>query len=222
VKKDILAKIEAAGFKFNGLYELTAVGSQDYSQVLPKIKSNEPDVLLLGLYGQDPGSFINQSVTSGIKSTKIGFEFTPDGVKASKGSYDSVGWTFTYDYFDPGSAQSDLGKLFVSEFKSAYGEEPDFYAANYYENLLDLWEVVRRVIKKGGDPNKGEQLDAALQENLTLPSVYGGNGSTIGSFTLDPKTHSVQKREMGVFEYKSGKVSPKAFFGLDGAGFRTV
>src|SRR4051794_12425028 len=220
VKKDILAKIQAAGYTHNGLYELVTVGSQDFSAVLPKIKSNEPDILLLGIYGQDPGSFLNQSLTSGIKSIMIGFEFTPDGVNASKGAYDSTGWTFAYDYFDAGNPQSDLGKLFVDEFKSAYSDSPDFYAANYYEDVLGMWDIIRRVLKKGGDPTKGDQLEAALEENLTLPSVYGGSGSTIGTYTLDPVTHTVTKREMGVFQYKSGKVTPKAFFGLNADNFR--
>ena len=220
VKTDILKKISDAGFTFNGLYELTPVGSQDYSQVLPKIKSNEPDILLLGLYGQDPGSFLNQSLTSGIKAKMIGFEFTPDGVSASKGTYDSVGWTFTYDFFDANNPQSNLAKMFVSEFKKAYGDAPDFYAANYYEDTLNMWQVIARVLKKGGDPNKGEQLDAALQDNLTLTSVYGGDGDTTGSYSLDPVTHTVNQRTMGVFEYKSGKVTPKAFFNLNANNFK--
>jgi len=221
VKKDILQKISDAGFQHNGLYELTPVGSQDYSQVLPKIKANEPDILLLGLYGQDPGSFLNQSITSGIKSKMIGFEFTPDGVSASKGTYDSVGWTFAYDFFDPDHVQSNLGNLFVDEFKKAYGgDKPDFYAANYYEDTLNMWQIIARVLKKGGDPTKGDQLEAALEENLTLTSVYGGSGDTPGTYSLDPTTHTVNAREMGVFEYKGGKVTPKAFFGLNGKDFK--
>ena len=30
------------------------------------------------------------------------------------------------------------------------------------------------------------------------------------------------KREMGVFEYKDGKVTPMAFFGIGGEDFKTV
>ena len=30
------------------------------------------------------------------------------------------------------------------------------------------------------------------------------------------------KREMGVFEYKDGKVTPKAFFGIGGDGYKTA
>jgi ABC-type branched-subunit amino acid transport system substrate-binding protein len=220
IKKDILAKIAAAGLEFNDLYELVPVGGQDFSQVLPKIKANEPDILLVSNYGQDPGSFANQAATAGLKAIRIGFEFTPDGLDASKGTYDSDGYTFAYDYFDAKNPVSPLAKLFVSEFVAAYGDEPDFYAANFYENALVMWEVMRRVIAKGGDIRNGDDLDKALRDDLTVVSVYGGDESTVGTYTLDPTTHSVVKREMGVFEYKAKTVTPKAFFGINGEGFR--
>jgi ABC-type branched-subunit amino acid transport system substrate-binding protein len=220
IKEDILAKIAAAGLEFNGLYELVPVGGQDFSQVLPKVKANEPDILLVSNYGQDPGSFANQAATAGLNAIRIGFEFTPDGLEASKGTYDSDGYTFAYDYFDAKNPTSPLAKLFVSEFVAEYGEDPDFYAANFYENALVMWEVMRRVIAKGGDIRNGEDLDTALRDNLTVVSVYGGDDSTVGTYTLDPDTHSVIKRDMGVFEYKGGTVTPKAFFGIDGEGFR--
>jgi branched-chain amino acid transport system substrate-binding protein len=222
VKTDILQKIKDAGLEFNGLYELTQVGSQDYAAVLPKVKANEPDLLLLGLYGQDPGSFANQAATAGLKSVNVGFEFTPDGVKASKGTYDKAGWTFTYDYFDAENPVSPLAKLFVSSFEEEYGEKPDFYAANFYENTMVMWTLISRVKAAGGDINSGDDLEKALESDLTVPSVYGGDDTTVGTYTLDAKTHSVIKREMGVFEYKGGKVTAKAFFGIDGDGYRAA
>jgi len=222
IKKDILKLIADGGYQFNGLYELFPVGTQDFSAVFPKLKANEPDILLFGGYGQDPGSFVNQSQTAGLKATVIGFEFTPDGVNASKGAYDKVGWTFTYDYFDANNPVSPLAKLFVSEFVKKYGDKPDFYAANFYENTFVMWEVIRRVLKKGGNINDGTQLDTALKDNLTVVSVYGGDANTVGTYTLNPTTHSVEKREMGVFEYKAGKVTPKAFFNIGGVDYRTA
>ena len=85
-------------------------------------------------------------------------------MNASKGTYDSVGWTFAYDYFDANNPTSPLAKLFVDEFKKEYGEDPDFYAANFYENTFVMWEVIRRVLKSGGDINDGDALDKALQD----------------------------------------------------------
>jgi branched-chain amino acid transport system substrate-binding protein len=222
-RDDVLAKISAAGYQFNNLYELVPIGNQDFSQVLPKVKANEPDILLVVIYGQDPGSFANQAATAALKATRIGFEFTPDGLKASKGTYDSAGYTFAYDYFDPGHPKSALAKRFVDDFKKVNGEDPDFYAANFYENAFVMWELMRRIWKD--DPNAeitGDALEKALESNLTVVSVYGGDDSKLGSYTLDPTTHSVIKREMGVFEYKGGKVTPKAFFGIGGADYQTA
>src|SRR5215217_4949388 len=130
IKTDILAKIKDGGYEHNGLYELVPVGGQDFSQVLPKIKANEPDILLVSIYGQDPGSFADQASTAGIKAVRFGFEFTPDGVNASKGAYARDGYTFAYDYFDAKNPTSPLAKIFVDEFKKEYTDEPDFYAAN--------------------------------------------------------------------------------------------
>ncbi len=222
-KDDVVAKLEAGGYEFNGLYELVPIGGQDFSQVLPKVKANEPDILLLVIYGQDPGSFTNQAQTAGLKAVQIGFEYTPDGLNASKGTYDSVGWTFAYDFFDPKTSPNPLARKFVEDFNTVNGEDPDFYAANYYENAFDMWEVMRRIWKD--DPNAeitGEALQKALETNLTLPSVYGGDDTHLGTFTLDATTHSVIKRQMGVFEYKGGTVTPKAFFNIGGADYRAA
>jgi branched-chain amino acid transport system substrate-binding protein len=219
-KTQTLKQIPQGGFEFNGLYELVPIGNLDYSALFPKIKANQPDVLLLAIWGQDPGAFVNQSITAGLRAMVVGSEFTPDGVNASKGAYDSRGWTFAYDYFDSTNPTNPLGALFVEEFKKKYGEEPDFYAANYYENGLRVWLMISRVLANGGDINDGAQLDAALQSDLSLPSVYGGDASKPGVDELDPATHSVKRRQMGVFEYKAKKVKPLAFFNLDGADFK--
>ena len=220
VKEDVLAKIADAGYEFNDLYELFPPNTTDFAATLTKIQANEPDVLLCGCYGQDPGFLLDQSQTAGLSALMYGFEFTPDGINASNGAYDSVGWTFAYDYFDAGNPVSPLAKLFVREFEAEYGEPPDFYAANFYENTLVLWEVIRRVLASGGDINDGTQLDAALQENLTVVSVYGGDDSTVGSYTLDPTTHSVIQRPMGVFRYQDGSVTPLAYYDIGGADFQ--
>jgi ABC-type branched-subunit amino acid transport system substrate-binding protein len=220
LRTGILAKVAEAGYRHNGLYELFPIGTQDFSAVFPKLKANEPDILLFGAYGQDPGAFVNQSRTAGLTSMVIGFEFTPDGLNASKGAYDDLGWTFAYDYFDAEQPTNPLAKLFVDEFERAYGDRPDFYAANYYEDTLNLWALIRRIIKGGGSTFDGPALDAALRSDLTLAGVYGGGADTLGTYALDPATHSVIQRPMGVFEYKNGKVTAKAFFDIGAAGYR--
>ena len=82
-----------------------------------------------------------------------------------------------------------------------------------------MWEVIRRVLKRAATSTTAT-TSTRPSGNLTFVSVYGGDASTVGTYTLDPKTHSVFKREMGVFEYKDGKVTPLAFFGIGGEGYK--
>ncbi len=214
IRDDMLDKIADAGYEFNGLYELTPVGAQDYSQVLPKITANEPDILLAAIYGQDIGSFVNQIDTAGVESTLIGFEFTPDGINASKGTFEN-GYTFAYDYFDAVNPTNPWAELFVDEFEAEYDELPDFYAANYYEDLFGMWDLVRRVCQNG-DEVTGAALNAAFRENPSYASLYGGDASGPGIKTIDLETHSVLARTMGVFTYEDGGVVPHAYFDLNG------
>ncbi len=82
-------------------------------------------------------------------------------------------------------------------------------------------EIAKRAAERGvasvDAPVSGGDVGA---KNGTLSIMIGGDESTVGTYTLDETTHSVKKRDMGVFEYKDGTVTPKAFFGIDGDGFR--
>ena len=114
-----------------------------------------------------------------------------------------------------------MAKKFVEDFQPRIGENPDFYAANYYENTFDMWEMMRRVWKDAPTEVNGDALEKALETNLTLLSVYGGDADPISGRSRSTRTtHSVIKREMGVFEYKDGTVTPKAFFNIGGADFK--
>ncbi len=208
--------------QFNNLFELAAPNTTDFASTLTKIKANEPDILIVGSYGQDPGFFLDQAQTANLNATIFGYEFTPDGLNASKGAFDSVGWTFSCDYFNADEASSKLAKLFVREFKAAYTDTPDFYAANYYEDTLGMWDLIRRVLAKGGNINSGVDLQNALKDKPELASVYGGDDSKVGTFSMDPGTHSVTRRQMGVFEYKSGKVKTLALFNINGDDYKKL
>ena len=206
--------------QFNNLFELAAPNTTDFAGLLTKIKANEPDILIVGSYGQDPGFFLDQSQTANLKAKIFGYEFTPDGLNASKGAFDSVGWTFSCDYFDASNPTSKLAKLFVNEFKADYKDAPDFYAANYYEDTLAMWDVIRRVLAKGGNINSGVDLQNALKDKPEVASVYGGDDTKVGTFAMDPKTHSVVRRQMGVFQYKGGKVTTLALFNINGDDYK--
>ncbi|HET6875045.1 MAG TPA: ABC transporter substrate-binding protein [Acidimicrobiales bacterium] len=212
--------LSAAGLQF-GIFEPVAVGATDYSTAIQHIKSDNPDLLFLSIYGLDPGVFMKQYVTSGFNKQVIGFEFTNDAAKTAGSAYDKY-W-FAYDYFDAKNPPNGWAKIFVDEYKAANGgTEPDFYAANFYENTFKFWELVQRTLKAGGDPKSGTDMQTQLEANTTFKSVYGGDANTAGTTTLDPNTHTVTSRPMGLFNYNGGDIKSLAFFNLNGTDYKEV
>ncbi len=220
IQADMKAKIEASGLVFNGLWETITPTSQDYANMIAKVKKNEPDLLWVAFGGAAPGAFTAQAKAAGVGSELVGIEFTQEAVKASKGVFESDGFKFAMDYFDAAAPANPLAKLFAESYKKAYGAEPDFYAANAYEETLMVWDLIRRVKAAGGDPADSAQLKAALEKEPVFASVYGGDAATVGSLEIDTETHGVARRPMGVFEYKAGKVTPLAAYDIGGQDFR--
>lgn len=216
------AQLQAAGLQLVDS-ELTTVGATDYSTALSRVRASNPDLILLSIYGLDPGYFMKQYVTSGIGKPVIGSEFTPDAARASDGAYNQ--YLFAYDYFNSAQPTNDWAKIFVDSFRQQYGTvqyEPDFYAANYYEDTFAMWDLIRRVLKQGGNVHSGTDLQHALEANPEFKSVYGGSGSTLGTLALDRQSHSVSRRPMGIFAFKDGTITSRAFFNLGGADFHLV
>ena len=85
-----------------------------------------------------------------------------------------------------------------------------------------MWDLIRRVLAKGGDINSGVDLQDALMDDPTLASVYGGDENEVGTFAMDPETHSVVRRQMGVFEYKDGEVTTLALFNIGGEDYEKM
>jgi len=200
--------------------EITPIGATDYSTTLARVKDKSPDIIFAAVYANDTGNLMKQFVTSGIKAQVIGSEFIPSAAQIAGDAYNNY-W-FSYDFFDVANPPNPWSKLFIDAFKAEYNQDPDFYAANFYENTFTAWELVRRVVAKGGNANDGAALNDALLANSTFKSLYGGDANTVGTTTLDPTTHTVTQRSMGLFQIKGGKPSALAFFDLNAKGFRIV
>lgn len=200
--------------------ELTPIGATDYGATLARVKDKSPDIIFAAVYGTDTGYLMKQFVTSGMKAQVIGSEFIPPAAQIAGDAYSNY-W-FSYDFFDVANPPNPWSKLFIDTFKAEYNQDPDFYAANFYENTFTAWELVRRVLAKGGNPSDGAALNDALLANSTFKSVYGGDANTVGMSTIDAVTHTVTQRGMGLFQVKGGKPAPLAFFDLNAKGFRVV
>jgi hypothetical protein len=108
----------------------------------------------------------------------------------------------------------------VRSYEKEFGLTPEINAANYYEDTFAVWDLIRRVLAKGGDVNSGEALQKALVDNPSFKSVYGGDGAETGVLELDTTTHTAKKRPLGVYKANGGKPQRVATFDLGGANFK--
>lgn len=218
IESETRKQFAAAGLEIIA-YHTVPPNATDFSGVIQKLRSGQPDLILLSvLFGLDLAFFLKQYAASGIGKPTIGFDYSKEGAKVAGSAMN--GYMFSYDYWDPASPPNDWGTIFAQAYRQANKRDPDYLAANYYEDVFILWDLVRRVLKAGGNPRSGSALKAAFEAKPTFKSLYGGNAKRAGLVSFDRTTHSVSGRPLGLFRYRDGRISTLATFGLNGYGYR--
>ena len=212
--------VSGAGWEYLGRI-LASPTSTSYSATISSLRKAKPDFILCLFTGGLTGIFMKQYATSGLTAQVIGFDFTPDAAKIAGpavGKYD-----FSFDYFDAANPPNDWAKIFVSEFKrSNGGQAPTYYSANYYESTFLIWQLIREIVAKGGDPTKqGTAYTEAISATPTFASVYG-SGTGHGTKQLDPKTHSLLHAPMVYANAADGTPKVLATFDRTGSGFKLI
>jgi branched-chain amino acid transport system substrate-binding protein len=184
--------------------EAHPVGATDYTTQIAKVKQARPDALLLWSWGKDIGILIKQARDLGFTAPILGIDHNPEAVKIAGPAIE--GFEYVTDYFNPKSDDK-----WTREFTTAYtkkwgGEEPEIYAANYYEGVYILAALIRHAKKKGGDYWTGERLRDALREIRSFPSVYGG--------TVDFQDDGTSVKRVALFEMKGGESKFRRFIDL--------
>ncbi|WP_416201120.1 MAG: Urea ABC transporter substrate-binding protein [Thermocaproicibacter melissae] len=147
--------------------EYVPYGSTDFSSVLNKIKTSNPDIVYSELTGDSNVAFYKQYNAYGLKATIASLTTNETvlkaiGKEASKGSYICV------DYFK--NVENDLNKKFVQKYAETYkdGTEPSYAVMGGYNAGLFLGEA----LKKAADPDNTQQVIEAFK-GLKLDSPSG-------------------------------------------------
>lgn len=177
------------------------VGATDLRPLVARVKSASPDVIITYSFGDDVGYLVKQMREANVTVPIMGIEFTDQAAQVAGDAYDT--YNFATDYYDVNNA-NPWNKIFVEGYREAYGTDPEYYGANYYEQVFWTWELVRRVIADGGDPTNTEQLQQALIDDPTFPSLYGGGEDEVGEVEFSVEDHTISK-PMAVFEVENGK-----------------
>jgi len=177
------------------------VGATDFKALASKIKAANPDVIMSFSFGDDVGYQVKALREAGVTVPIIGDEFTQQAAEIAGASYDT--FNFATDFYNVDNP-NPWNVCYVEAHRAKYGNDPEYYGSNYYEQVFIFWELVKRVIAAGGDPADAGQLQAALVADPSFKSVYGGDEATVGIATFDANDHSISK-PMGVFSVVDGK-----------------
>ncbi|MCR4522212.1 ABC transporter substrate-binding protein [Bosea sp. 47.2.35] len=152
--------------------EQFAADATNIDTQVAKLRAAKPDVVLNWPTTPQAGLVVKRVREIGMEQPIISMEWTNEDTKLA-GVASSNGVEVATDYFAP-AADNPMGQRFYDEYKKRYGEEPDFYAANYYEAVQVIATLIRRTKAKGGDFWTGARLTEALWEDPAFDSVYGG------------------------------------------------
>lgn len=152
--------------------EQFATDATNIDTQVAKLRAAKPDVVLSWPTTPQSGLVVKRVRELGMTQPVLAMEWTAEDTKVA-GNDKLENLEIVTDYFAV-TDDNPMGKRFYDDYKAAYGEEPDFYAANYYEAVYVIAELLRRTEARGADATKGAELTASLLENPEFDSVYGG------------------------------------------------
>jgi len=177
------------------------LGLADWGPLVGKMMASKPDMFITMAAAKDQGASIKAIREQNFTGPILGIEITEDAQTVAGKWYDGIfGCMDAYDVNYP----NPLNKEFVAEYRAEYNAEPEFFAANYYEITTVVWDLVRQVIAGGGDPTKGEALNAMLEKTLKAKTLFGSDPSVTGEMGFDAAQHTTDK-PMAVFQMQKGE-----------------
>ena len=78
----------------------------------------------------------------------IGSDYVPGAGQGSRSDFEN--YLFATDWFDAAHPMQQLGRPVCADLQGAYGQPPETYAANAYEDIFAIWAFVRHLTAKGG------------------------------------------------------------------------
>lgn len=173
----------------------TVVATEQYPQgainvdtQIAKLRAAKPDVVANWGLTNEAGRIVKRMRDLGMEQPAISMEWGEEAKKAAGGTGD--GTEVVSDFFAV-TDDNPWGQRFAKAYKDKFGEDPEYYAANYYENIYVIAELLKR-----GAPWNGAAMADELRKNPTFDSVFGGK------MTYQP--NGVAIKRVGLFVVENG------------------
>lgn len=150
--------------------EVHRPGLTNYTTYLTNIKAGRPEAIYAVSTGQDQAFIIKNARELGLEMPIIVSDWSAD--------YHDIAGKAGHDVFlvaedmNPDNPSAQMLK-FKKEFETKWQEDPDHFAANYYEAVYYILpELVKRALNVNLDPFNGEVLEKVIWTNPSFTGLY--------------------------------------------------
>lgn len=196
----------------------------DYSSVVSKVASANPDAVATALGSGAFGQFVKAYRQAGLTAPIIAYGPAPsiDDYNAVGGVMEGVIYVGPFfNLEDPGNPWAEW---FLADYYAAYGKKPglpDMYAANYYMNVFQWWQLWQRDWEKGIEPT-AQTVTGYLEASPEFLTMHGGTDSEPGTTVTDGETHFAGMIQ-GVYEIQNDFTFKQlATSNPDGSGYSPI
>jgi branched-chain amino acid transport system substrate-binding protein len=169
----------------------------DYTTVLTKIKSLNPDALYYGGVAQAGVKVVKQSYDIMPKMIRAGGDgcygaeiLKGAGFPAAEGLYATIA--------APNLLENPEAKPWVERFAKKYGTQPENYSITAYDAALVILDAVKRVAESGKEVNRGNVRDA----------IQTSKAKTLQGTVSFDDNGDITNREVSVFQIKKDDKYP--------------
>jgi ABC-type branched-subunit amino acid transport system substrate-binding protein len=186
--------------------EIVNIGTTDFGSIIAKLKAAKVDIIFTTMFADDLGYLVKQIREANIDVPLLCFDVAPSvpniaGPAIAKECY------LAMDGYLPENP-NPYNRIFVEAHNKAFGKDPAYHTATFFEATNVLWATIARTIKAGKQPGLGA-LSETIDASPDFPSVFGGTKDKAGVMTFE-KDHSVVK-PLGVYSVGlGGKLTPVA------------
>jgi branched-chain amino acid transport system substrate-binding protein len=166
-------------------------GTRDFRSILTKIGRAKPDAIYLCMFYEEGASALQQAKQLNVKSAMFSTSslYSPKLIELGGDSVNGLRMAST---FVPENPAPEV-QTFVSEYKAAYNDAPNMFAAQAYDAVGIMLDALKAV----GPKATRAQLRDALAKTNNYPGVTGKT-------SFDPETREPAK-ELAKMEVKGGK-----------------
>ena len=187
---------EKRGIKVLGRDQLNPKEA-DYTTVLTKIKSLNPDALYYGGVAQAGVKVVKQSYDIMPKMIRAGGDGVY-GAEILKGAGFPAAEGFYATIAAPNLLENPEAKPWVERFAKKYGQQPENYSITAYDAALVILDAVKRVAESGKEVNRGNVRDA----------IQTSKAKTLQGVVSFDENGDITNREVSVFQIKKDDKHP--------------